>query len=345
VTLRDKARTDGSVNGRYGLLAPGFGDGGLGGVHSEFTNTLWVLAGLKAVTEATERLNLPDPASAKQFHAELRSAFFAAAHQEMRHHPAGFDYLPVLVKDDPLWTTANEWDRPRPQSAQWALSHAIYPGLVFEKDDPIVQGHIRLMQACTQEDIPVETGWLPHGGVWNYNAAFVAHVYLWAGQTDWARSTFTGYLNHASPLYCWREEQPLRGSLTADYVGDMPHNWASAECVLYLRHMLALEDGRDLRLLAGVGDFELAGGEPLRIAQTPTRFGRIDLDLEPLDSHQGWRLQFKRGSGPAPENVHISASLGSGWRFSKIAGAEVRRQGEILLVTPSAACWEAVWKA
>ena len=345
VNLRDKARTDGSVNGRYGLLAPGFGDGGLGGVHSEFTNTLWVLAGLKAVTEATERLNLPDPGGAKQFYGELRSAFFAAAHQEMRHHPDGFDYLPMLVKDDPLWTTANEWDRPRPQSAQWALSHAIYPGQVFEKDDPIVQGHIRLMQACTREDIPAETGWLPHGGVWNYNAAFVAHVYLWAGQADWARSTFTGYLNHASPLYCWREEQPLRGSLTADYVGDMPHNWASAECVLYLRHMLALEDGRDLRLLAGVGDFEVAGGQPLRIVQSPTRFGRIDLSLEPLDGHNGWRLKFQRGTGPAPENVHIPATLGSGGRFAKITGAEVQRQGRILLVTPSAASWEAVWKA
>jgi hypothetical protein len=62
------------------------------------------------------------------------------------------------------------------------------------------------MQACTQEDVPAETGWLPHGGLWGYNAAFVAHVYLWAGLADWARQTFTGFLNHASPLYCWREE-------------------------------------------------------------------------------------------------------------------------------------------
>ena len=54
VSVRDKAKSDGSVNGRYGLLAPGFGDGGLGGIRSEFTNTVWVLAGLKAVTEATD---------------------------------------------------------------------------------------------------------------------------------------------------------------------------------------------------------------------------------------------------------------------------------------------------
>jgi hypothetical protein len=345
VNVRDSSRTGGSVNGRYGLLAPGFGDGGMGGIHSEFTNTVWVLAGLKAVTEAMDRQGLPDPAGAKPFYNELRAAFLAAARQEMRHHPDGFDYLPMLVKEDPAWSAPGEWDRPRPQIAQWALSHAIFPGLVLDKDDPIVQGHIRLMQACTQEDIPAETGWLPHGGLWNYNAAFVAHVYLWAGLADWARSTFTGFLNHASPLYCWREEQPTRGSLTADYFGDMPHNWASAECVLYLRHMLALEDGRNLRLLAGVGDFELAGGAPLSVGQSPTRFGRIDMTLEPLDHHSGWRLKFVRGAGPAPAEVHIPMVLGSGRRFAKITGAETRQQGSILRVTPTAGSWEAVWKA
>ena len=342
---RDEAKTDGSVNGRYGLLAPGVGDGGLGGTHSEFTNTLWALAGLKAVAEAAERLGIPDPGGARQFYAELHSAFLAAARQEMRRHPDGFEYLPMLVNEDPLWSAAREWDRPRPQTAQWALSHAIYPGLVFEKDDPVVQGHIRLMQACTQEDIPAETGWLHHGGVWNYNAGFVAHVYLWAGLQDWARSTFTGYLNHATPLYCWREEQPVRDSMTAEYVGDMPHNWASAECVLYLRHMLALEDGRDLRLLAGVGDFELASGEPLEVVQSPTRFGRIDLRLEPLDSHAGWRLRFRRGTGPDPANVELPVTLGIGWSFAKVDGAEVRRQGNTLRVTPTAPSWDVVWKA
>jgi hypothetical protein len=343
-SLRDEARGDGSVNGRYALLAPGFGDGGLGGVRSEFTNTLWVLAGLKALTEATERLGLPDPGGAKRFYEELRAAFFAAARQEMRRHAEGFDYLPMLVREDPQWASADEWNRPRPQTAQWALSHAIYPGLVFEKDDPIVKGHIQLMQSCAQEDIPAETGWLPHGGVWNYNAGFVAHVYLWAGMPDWARLTFTGFLNHASPLYCWREEQPLRGSLTADYVGDMPHNWASAECILYLRHMLALEDGAMLRLLAGIGDLELEAGEPLNLAQSPTRFGRLDLKLEPADRHQAWRLKFQRGSGPAPANVLLPGSLAGRWRFAGIQGAQARWEGSTVSVTPSGTAWEAVWR-
>src|ERR1700690_2627008 len=106
-----------------------------------------------------------------------------------------------------------------------------FPGSCFDKSDPIVRGHIALLQESTQEDVPAETGWLWHESIWNYNASFAAHVYLWAGLEDWADRTFRGFLNHASPLYCWREEQPLQQALVGQDWGDMPHNWASAECV------------------------------------------------------------------------------------------------------------------
>src|SRR5580698_8523182 len=132
------------------------------------------------------------------------------------------------------------------------------------------------MQACTREDIPAETGWLWHDAVWNYNAAFVAQVYLWAGLQPWAHRTFTGFLNHASPLFAWREEQPLQNALVGDNWGDMPHNWASAECIRYLRHMLVLEDGPSMRLLEGVGT-NLDPARQFSLEQTPTRFGRVAL--------------------------------------------------------------------
>ncbi len=342
--LREEAKRQGTISGRYGILAPGFGDGGLGGIRPEFTNTLWVLAGLKAVTRAADRLQLSGFDETKRFYRELRASFFAAAAHEMRQYPDGFEYLPMLMKEDPAWSAPDPWDRPRPQTAQWALSHAIYPGLVFDKDDPIVVGHIKLMQACTQEDIPAETGWLHHGGVWNYNAPFVSHVYLWAGLKGWARQTFIGYLNHATPRYCWREEQPLRGSLTAYYVGDMPHNWASAECILYLRHMMVLEDGQDLRLLAGIGDADLSDQQPLKLAHSPTRFGRIGVNFEPLGRQRGWRLEFRRDAGPAPRSVQLPAMLGSRFRFAGITGAESRQEKNVVLVTPGAAAWQAVWR-
>jgi len=339
--LRDKARSDGSANGRYGLLPRGYADGGIEGVRSEFTNTVWALAGLRAATEAATRLGFQEFEPVRQFYGELRQSFFAAAREEMRRHPGGFDYLPMLMKDDPQWTVPDEWDRPRPQSAQWALCHAICPGLVFDKNDPIVKGHIALMQACTQEDVPAETGWIPHEGLWAYNAMHVAQVYLWAGLRDWADSTFHGYLNHASPLYAWREEQPLRGSVVHRYVGDMPHNWASAECIRYLRHMLAFEDGQDLRLLAGIGAGQLAAGEPYAVTGTPTRFGRLNLELEPHGA--GWRMKFERLAGPAPGVVQIPGMLGDRARLSGVSGAKFRQEDGLILVEPSARSWTAEW--
>jgi len=340
--LRERARREGSANGRYGLLCRGMGDGGLGGIRSEFTNTLWTLAGLRAVAEAGERLGWGEAAGIRRFYQQLRDAFFEAARQEMRRHPAGFDYLPMLMREDPQWEEPHERRRPRPQVAQWALSQAIYPGGVFAPDHPVVAGHIALMQASTAEDVPIETGWIPHEGLWVYNAAFVAHVYLWAGLPDWARLTFHGFLNHASPLYCWREEQPLRGSAVAGYVGDMPHNWASAECILYLRHMLALEDGPALRLLAGVGDFELASSQPYALAGTPTRFGPVELRLEPDGG--AWRLKFERGAGPAPARLDVPAQLGRRHQLGRVEGAGYVLEREMVRIDPAARAFTILWR-
>ena len=337
--LRARAKEEGSANGKYGLLARGFADGGLG-FGAELTNTLWSLAGLKAVAQVPHQ-NGSAVAPARKLHDELRAALDNAARHEMRRHPEGFEYLHMFLRDDPVWS-ASAWEQPRPQSAQWALSHAIYPGLVFDINDPIVRGHIALMKACTEEDVPIETGWIHHEGLWTYNAPFVAHVYLWAGMADWARRTFHGFLNHASPLYCWREEQPLRGSVLSDYVGDMPHNWASAECILFLRHMLALEDGGTLRLLQGIGGGEIAHNDPYVMRGTPTRFGRVNLALEPHG--QEWRLRFERGPGPTPRAVELPESLGARAHFSGVAGAAAKSAGGRVQIDPRAASWTATWK-
>jgi hypothetical protein len=201
------------------------------------------------------------------------------------------------------------------------------------------------MQAVTKEGVPTDTGWNHHHSVWNYNAAFVAEVYLWLGMRQAAHDTFIGFLNHASPQYCWREEQPLEDSLVLTYVGDMPHNWASAECIRYLRHMLALEDGSHLRLLAGITAAELAPAKPYWLAGTPTRFGRVSLNLEPLDRGQGWRLSYQRDAGPVPAKLSLPASLGAGFHFNRIEGAPSRAEGDLVLIDPAAAKWTAIWKA
>jgi hypothetical protein len=339
--LRSQARAGNSTNGRYGLLAPGFADGGIGGVRSEFTNTVWTLAGLKAAIEAADRLGM-DFKAASNFYQELRASFLRAAKAEMVWHPAGFAYLPMLAHDDPEWENPDPWLRPRPQTAQWALSHAIFPGLVFDKDDPIVRGHITLLQASTQEGVPAETGWLWHESIWNYNASFAAHVYLWAGLQDWADRTFRGFLNHASPLYCWREEQSLQQALVGQDWGDMPHNWASAECVRYLRHMLLLEDGQSMRLLEGVAP-SLGYGEPFRLEQSPTRFGRVTMQLEPLNKKEGWKLDFSLVPGQEAEKVELPAEIAR-LKFDRLIGAKFERENRKVSVDPHTRQWTAFWR-
>jgi hypothetical protein len=340
IGLRDQARSGPSINinGRYGLLAPGFADGGIGGVRSEFTNTVWTLAALRAVADAADQLKMSSLARARTFFRELYDAFQQMAKREMVRHPMGFEYLPMIAHDDPSVADPDPWDRPRPQTAQWALSHSIFPGEVFEKNDPIMRGHIALLQSCTQEDVPAETGWLWHDSLWTYNASFAAHVYLWAGLRDWAHRTFNGFLNHASPLYCWREEQPLQHALAGQDWGDMPHNWASAECVRYLRHMLALEDGKSLRLLNGITAAELIPTAHYSLQNSPTRFGRINLELEPAGA-QGWRLRFDRTGGLAPSSVSLPANIGS-LQVKKVIGAGSKINGQVVEVDPSAKKWD-----
>jgi hypothetical protein len=343
-SLQATATKQDSALGRYGLLPKGFADGGIAGPCDELTNTVWALAGLKAVAEAAERQKMDSLKDARELSNQLEAAFLRAAQREMRRYESGFEYLPMLLKNDSQWESPDPWDRPRPQSAQWALSHAIFPGRVFDPQHPIVRGHVQLMQAVTKEDIPAETGWARRESVWNYNAAFVAEVYLWLGMKQAAHDTFIGFLNHASPQYCWREEQPLQNALVSSYVGDMPHNWASAECIRYVRHMLALEDGTHLRLLAGVTNGELASEKEYVLSGTPTRFGRLNLRLEALDRGQGWRMAFERQSGPAPEKISLPAKLGSRFHFTQVEGAQSHTEGDLVLVDSTTSRWTAFWK-
>jgi len=67
----------------------------------------------------------------------------------------------MLLKEDPLWQQSNAWDRRGPQCAQWAMSHTIFPGRVFDASDPVVKGHVALMACGEAGRHSAETGWTP----------------------------------------------------------------------------------------------------------------------------------------------------------------------------------------
>ncbi len=346
--IRNKAINDGTPNGRYGLLPEGFGDSGIGGIRPEFTNTLWALVALKWLFYAADRFSLPRRPDVRDFYGSLRAAFYAATRTEMRTLPDGTSYLPMLMKEDSKWSDADERKRPRPQAAQVYMSQAIYPGLLFEPGDQLVKGHLALMQSILREDIPAETGGLANDSVWPYNAPIAAQAFLWAGMGDAARKIFVGFLNHASPLYAWREEQSLQGLTPVRYVGDMPHNWASAECIRFLRHSLLLEDDHIIRLFEGLDLADTAAKQRLALSATPTRWGRISLVLEPVDD-KDWRVTFSRDvtddkSVPGLGYVRMPLELPGGLLFIEVKGVKVIKYGEEVRVPPEVKKWEATYR-
>lgn len=345
--LVQKTEHDGSANGKYGLLPRGFGDSGIGGIRSEFTNSLWTWVALKKLDEVAQRFFLPKRMDIREFLTGMTLRIPAAAREEMRQHPKGFSYLPMLMKEDSKWSETDERKQPRPQAAQIYLSQAIYPGQILPPDHAIVMGHIELMKAVTAEDIPAETGWLTNESVWPYNAPIVAQVFLWAGLRDLARKTFIGFLNHASPLYAWREEQSLKTSKTEQYIGDMPHNWASAELIRYLRHMIILEDGDDLRLLNGLGVPDFAAKEPITITYSPTKWGRVSVTHEPLENKR-WRTRFKREdfdpkTMPPFSSVILPRKLPPNIQFDSVTGTRAIKNGPDVIIHGDLTSWDATW--
>lgn len=288
-SMREASRQGGENAPEYGLTPPTFADGGLGGIRAEYTTALWTLVGLKWAARAAEKLGRKNDAEsfASEFDDLLR-VFRKKAARDMKTLADGSKYLPMAMPGgggdhihiSEIDGEVSAYYRINPGSATWALAHAIYPGEVFAPDDPIVQNLCKYLDKVDDEEgIPANTGWLPHNAVWNYSASFYAHVWLYVGRPDKAIEYLYAFANHSSPTRVWREEQSLRSASHEQIVGDMPHNWASAEFVRLTRNLLVFERGGSLDLLAGLPAEWVKPGETLKLESTPTKYGPVDLTL------------------------------------------------------------------
>ncbi|MBI1295672.1 hypothetical protein GC175_12030 [bacterium] len=294
----------------HGLLPASFANGGLGGIRAEYTTVLWMMVGVKAVARAATRLGLADEADAiNDFFAQLYTAFREHADRDRQTTADGVSYLPMLktgsgthhwihnFPSDPL-----PWEAVNAGTATWAFAHAIYPGQILAPDDSLVQDFCQLLdQLDDRQGIPAATGWLPFEAVWSYAASFYAHVWLYAGRPDKAVDYLYAFANHASPTRVWREEQSLAHIGLDQQIGDMPHNWASAEFIRLVRNLLVFERGDTLELLSGLPSEWLVTGKRLEVA-TPTRYGQVYLSLEISEEGHGKlavAIQSNPGVDPA----------------------------------------------
>ena len=258
-----------------GINPPGEIDGGLSGggtgfQRPEFSNVHWNLLGLRALIQAARWLGKPDAAAlrTKEFD-DLYAVFRKAAARDERKDPKGNIYVPIFM--------ANEGNE-LPQRAQWTFCHAVYPGQLFRKDDPLVKSTLAMLEATEREGMVYGTGW-DDTGIWNYFASFYAHAWLWQGDGAKAARILYAFANHASPTLVWREEQSLKGD-RFNKVGDMPHNWASAEFIRLTVHLLALDRGDELHLLEGFPRAWAGPGMATRLRGVATPFGPLDLTVQ-----------------------------------------------------------------
>jgi hypothetical protein len=174
-----------------------------------------------------------------------------------------------------------------PQRGAWAFLHSIYPGRIFAPEDALMRGTLAMLDANEREGLIYGTGW-DAAGLWTYAGSFYAHAHLWLGRSEKAVTTFYAFANHACPLLCWREEQNPRDE-PERYVGDMPHNWASAEFIRLIRHMLILERGDQLHLLEGMPHAWSRPGNTIRLEDIPTSFGSVAVSVHVAeDGQSGW---------------------------------------------------------
>jgi hypothetical protein len=271
MTMKDPSQAN------YGLMPIGFGDGGLGGKHREYTNVYWTLSGLKAAIAIAGQLGKPIVTKWKAEFEDYWGYFEKARNRDKLIDGYGNEYLPVTMKGE---------QKQLPQRGKWAFLQSIYPGRIFERNDALMQGTIAMLDANQREGLIFGTGWDP-AGIWNYAGSFYGHAHLWLRHGRKAAATLYAFGNHACPLLCWREEQNPRGE-AEKYVGDMPHNWASAEFIRMVRHMLILERGQELHLLGSMPQVWTQAGSVIELNDIPTSFGPVSLSVRVAkDGHSG----------------------------------------------------------
>jgi hypothetical protein len=302
-TLRKAASADPRAP-YYRLLPEGYSDGGLGGKNPEYTNVYWTLAGLKAAADAARWLGKLDQAGDWQReYDDFYATFRRAAARDARRDSHGNCYLPISMRPDAGVS---------PQKAQWAFLHAVFPGKVFATDDPLVLGNLAMLRAAECEGLVRDTGWVSQG-LWGYFGSFYAHGWLWVGQGEKAAQTLYAMANHASPLLAWREEQMPQGEGAA-ICGDMPHNWASAEFIRLVRHLLVLERGDQLHLFEGLPRGWLRPGKSIRVEGVTTEFGPLSLVLRVAADGSSAVLSVDPPRRTPPERivVHLAGLGGRG---------------------------------
>ena len=290
----------------FGLIPGGYIDGGLDNKppysQPEYSNVYWNLVGMKAAISAAHWLGDEKSASAWQpEYDEFYVTYRRAATRDMLKDTHGNSYVPAMM--------ANADSFP-PAKGQWAFCHSVYPGTIFPPDDILVESQLAMLHDTKVEGLVFDTGWMKNG-LWTYFASFYGHAMLWQGHGREAVNSLYDFARHASPVRVWREEQKPSGNGNEE-VGDMPHNWASAEFIRLTAHLLELDRGNELHLLEGFPNEWAAPGSITSLNGVLTPFGPLYMKLIVAKDGQNAQLKIAKMGGSKPGKIilHLSGLTG-----------------------------------
>lgn len=314
--LRDIAAKDPSKP-YYGLLPDGNVDGGI--QHgNDYSNTEYCLSGMKWAITAAHWLGKEEQAAAWQKeYDDYFNTFLTMARKDLRQDDKGNTYLPVMIHNE---------DKYAPQKGQWAFCQSVYPGQVFdttEETRKIAAGTVDMLHDHRVEGLVINTGWMEQG-LWTYFSSFYGHDLLWLGKTKEVPQLLYDYANHSSPTMDWREEQKPQGKGNEE-VGDMPHNWASAEFIRLVVHMIELDRGNELHLFEALPPNWMKPGKKVELHGIRTPFGPIEMSLvvNAAGDKAQLHLQFtEAGHLPAKVVVHKD-NWTAGGGVASVAGASI----------------------
>lgn len=299
----------------FGLMPPGFTDGGIAGVNAEYSSVYWSLIATRTAVAAARWLG--DEADAQKWQAffdDFMASFRRAYERDKRRDAHGHWYLPMRIAD----TTKSEV----PQRGQWAPLEAIFRGGVLNCAEELAAGTLAVLDDSLKQGLTVNTGWLQNG-VWPFFDVQRGIAHLWCGNRERAVAALYAIANHASPLGTWVEEQHPR-DVGRRTTGDASNATASAFFIGLVRHLLVLERGQEIELLAGVPPAWLFSNATIELKEVPTEWGTLSLrvHVSPDGRSAGIAVSTPRTS-PAPGELVIRLEA------FKEAGFTMKRGGSL----------------
>lgn len=250
-----------------GLIPPGIGNDSQG---IDYVNNYWALAGLNSAITAARWVGRNGQAIKWQSqYDDYYKAFLESVNKNMKKDAHGNSYLPVRTSDKKM----------APQKSQWSFLNAVYPGKIFDLNNPLVTGSMKMLEKSLKEGLVVNSGWM-NNGIVLATASDYAHALQWTGKAQEALRVMYAMANHAAPNMAWFEQQAVKNNADTLTAGDMPNSRVGAEFIRLVRHMIVIERGYELHLLEGIPTSWTKPGMEISLNDVLTEFGPLTFKLK-----------------------------------------------------------------